>query len=233
MSFAYVCVWMNSAGSVSIASRAPQPPVDDCTARPSVGSNLPAVRWDRLFDDLEAQLDAADAADLAGEVQERTRIERGHVVLADRLDAWRGQALTVHLAGGCRLDGPLLDAAAEWLVLGGVAPTLVVLDAITGLSGLGSAAAGTGRDSVRRRYSLVAVLRAVARDRSPVRAGLVDGTVLTGTVDAVAADHLDLAEHAGDEPRRPAAVRGVRAVPLRALATVQPAAGTTMLGTSR
>ena len=185
------------------------------------------VRWDELFEDLEAQLDAASAAELVGEVSDRTRREQALVELADRLVAHTGQPLEVHLAGGTTYEGVLSTVAQQWFVLHG--PVLVALAAVTSVSGLGVAAATTGRAGVRRRSTLASALRAVARDRSPVRLVLVDGSVLTGTVDAVAADHLDLAEHPVDEARRRSAVRSVRTVAFSALASVRPAPGTSTL----
>jgi len=188
------------------------------------------VRWDELFADLEAQLDAQEAADLAGEVADRTRRERALVELADRLVAAQGRVLAAQLVGGTTVEGVVADVAQQWLVLHGPqGPALVPVAAVVGVLGLGSAAATTGRDAVRRRISLAAALRAVARDRSPVRVGLADGSVVTGTLDAVGADHADLAEHPVDEPRRPGAVRGVRTLPFAALAWVRPAPGSSTL----
>lgn len=191
------------------------------------------MRWDELFDDLEAQADAQLAADLAGEVADRTRRERALVELADRLVAARGQRLAVDTAGSGALEGTVADVAQQWLVLQGPAsqgPVLVPVAAVVSVRGLGSAAATTGRDGVCRRISLAAALRAVARDRSPVRVGLADGSLVTGTLDAVGADHVDLAEHPVGELRRPGAVRGVRTIPFAALSWVRPAPGSSTLG---
>jgi hypothetical protein len=187
------------------------------------------VRWERLFDDLEAQLEAAQAAELAAEVGERTRIERSRVTLADRLVAAQGTTVTVHLGSAGQARGTLVEAAQEWLLLASPL-ALVPLSAVTGVVGLGRAATTVGADGVRRRHSLAAVLRAVSRDRSPVRLDVVGCPPLTGTIDAVGADHLDLAEHAAGELRRPSAVSAVRVVPFAALARVAPAAGSSSLG---
>lgn len=186
------------------------------------------MRWDELFDDLEAQLDAASAAELAAEVTDRTRRERALIELADRLAARLGSPVSLHLAGGSTSSGVLVEVAQQWLVLAG--PVLVPVTALLGVTGLGPAAVTTGRAGVRRRLSLAGALRAVARDRSPVQLGLLDGSSPTGTLDGVGADHVDLAEHHADEPRRAGVVRGVRTVPFTALAFVRPAPGSSMLG---
>ena len=90
------------------------------------------------------------------------------------------------------------------------------------VAGLGRATAPAedpGR--VRARLDLRRALRGLARDRSVVQVVLDDGAVYVGTVDGVGADHVELAEHAADQPRRAAAVRGVRAIALPAVAVVR------------
>ncbi len=74
---------------------------------------------------------------------------------------------------------------------------------------------------MQRRLDLRWALRGLARSRAPLRLVLRDGTALTGTLDRVGADHVDLAEHPLDEARRSADVTAVRLVPLPPLALVQ------------
>jgi hypothetical protein len=187
------------------------------------------MRWERLFDDMEAQLDAASAAELAGEVAERTRYELSRVTLADRLLVWEGQPVALDLLGGAAVAGRLDRAAEQWVVVRqGSLPALVPLAAVVLARGLGAPVAAT-RSGVLRRLGLRAALRAVARDRSQVRIELVDGRAVTGTVDAVGADHLDLAQHPADEPRRAAVVRQVLTVPLSGLAVLRATGPSTLL----
>lgn len=180
------------------------------------------MRWDSLFADLEAQLDAADD-DVAAMHAERVRAEVAGVELRDRLRGAVGQDLALRLAGGEQVAGLLRTAGPDWLLVGEPSgEALVPLAAVVVVDGLTrSLAAPAGR--VEGRLGLASALRGVARDRSAVRLWLRDpgSAVLTGTVDRVGADHLDLARHAADEPRRPGAVRGTSAVPLGALACLR------------
>lgn len=181
------------------------------------------MRWRELFDDLEGQYDAARAAELAGEVAERTRREVALLLLVDRLRAAEGARLAVTVPGAGVLRGRLLDAGVDWLLLdeGGGREVLVPLRAVLGVTGAGSRSAAPDDGPVAKRLDLRWALRGLARSRAGVALGLVDGSVVAGTLDRVGADHLDLAEHGLGEARRAGAVRQVRLVPLTALALVR------------
>jgi hypothetical protein len=182
------------------------------------------VRWQRLFDDLEAQFAAAAAAELAAEVAERSRLETGRVRLSDRLAAAHGAPLAVTLPGVGVVRGTLLDAGVDWLLLDEQAgrEALVPLHAVLGITGVGARTVAPGSEGeVGKRLDLRWALRGLARGRVGVSVGLRDGSTVSGTLDRVGADHVDLAEHGDGEARRAAAVRAVRLVPLAALVLVR------------
>jgi hypothetical protein len=64
------------------------------------------------------------------------------------------------------------------------------------------------------------VLRAVSRDRAEVTVGLVDGSQVTGTVDRVGADHVDVTISAGDSWRRPSGTVVVRTASIALLRAI-------------
>lgn len=179
------------------------------------------MRWDRLFRDLEAQLDAADAAELEAEVADRTRRESGLVALVDRLRGAAGSRVSVRVAG-TSLEGVLLEVGSQWLLLAedGGRETVLPLAAVLSVAGLG-APTSVPRGRVFARLGLAAALRVIARDRAGVSVGLVDGSVLTGTLDRVGADFVEVSLHGAGEPRRHDGVSGVRTVPFAALASVR------------
>ena len=182
------------------------------------------MRWRALFDDLEAQLEAASAAELAGEVAERSRLELGRLRTAERLAAAVGAAVAVSVLGGGTVRGTVVDAGGDWLLLDEQSgrEALVPTTAVLGVAGLPRATAPPDGDSrVGKALDLRWALRGLARSRAGVVLVLVDGGSATGTLDRVGADHVDLAEHPAGEARRAAAVRSVRLVPLAALAVVR------------
>lgn len=150
------------------------------------------MRWEALFADMEAQLEAARTADLAVEVAELTRAERATVSLSDRLRAARGEPLTVRTRGGEQVSGILRDAAAQWILLDAQGrSSLVPVGAVTAVRGLTRHSVGAA-GVVERRLTLGHALRALARDRAVVQV-VTDGGELAGRVERVGADHLDLA----------------------------------------
>jgi len=176
------------------------------------------MRWDALFADLEAQLDAEQTLQLGAEVAERTRVEWAGLTVIDRLRAQVGQPLTWSTTAGERVEGRLMEVGSDWVLLGvGRVEVLVPMAAVASVSGLGPAAEQPGPAPLARRLPLSVVLRGLARDRSVVTAQLVGGERLIGTVDRVGADHLDLSLHPRDEPRRPSGLLDRRTVPMRAL----------------
>ena len=184
---------------------------------------MPRVRWASLFADLEAQLEAAEAADLPLEVRDRTRREAARIRTVDRLRAARAAAATALLPGAGPVTWLLRDAVEDWLLVEqpGAREVLVPLAAVLSLTGLGRRTSGEDEGELARRLDLRWALRGLARGRGAQQLVLVDGSVLSGTLDRVGADHVDLAEHVAGEARRAGSVQGVRLVPLAALALVR------------
>jgi len=178
------------------------------------------VRWERLFADLEAQLDEAEGADFASEVADRSRREVALITLADRLRSSDGEVVLGISAAGTT-GGRVVGCGPDWVLLvdGGV-ETLVSLAAVVWVRGLSGAAEPTG-SVVAARLGLGYALRGIARDRAETTVVLTSGDRITGTIDRVGADFIDLAEHPLGELRRAVAVQSVRTIPFTSLGALR------------
>jgi hypothetical protein len=180
------------------------------------------VRWDELFADLEAQVEAVQVAERDAQVAELTRLETSRLRLANRLGAAVGSQVRVRCLGGAMLAGRLSASGPGWLLMdeGAGREALLAAAAVTSVAGLGRLSGAPG-SAVEAALGLGSVLRAVARDRSVLRVALTDSTVLDGTLDRVASDYVELAVHAAGEPRRREEVREVLVLPISALAVLR------------
>lgn len=179
------------------------------------------MRWDDLFSDLAAQWEAQARRELDGEVADRTRRERALVGLRERLCAAVGHEVALTLTATGVVAGRLLDVGDGWLLMDGGAggQAVVPFAAIAGVTGLPDRVDEAGRS---RRFGLGHALRAVSRDRATVLVTVLDGTVLSGTIDVVGRDVLELSEHPADLPRRAVNVTGRRLVPFSAVLLLRP-----------
>jgi len=199
------------------------------------------MRWDNLFDDLEGQLEqelSAEEVDLRAE-EERLRL--GRLSLRDRIQSIAeshgrrdeygirvllnsGEAVTVRpttfgrdwfaadlVEGSGPPSGCIVPIAAIGSLVLPRAQVAQSLDAVPGET--------SGR-SLAARLSLPFVLRDLCRRRSPLELWTHAGAVC-GTIDRVGRDHLDLAVHERDEPRRESAVVHYRVVPFAQLELVR------------
>jgi hypothetical protein len=182
------------------------------------------VRWESLFADLDAQMEELEAAELSSEVADRTRREVARFRLVDRLRPTFGHPVTVFTLGGAKVAGRVAGVGSDWLLVAEDRrfETLVPLDAITGITGLGGLTASPGSEGkVSAKLTLGYALRGIARDRAPVSIALRDSTGVTGTIDRVGADFLELAEHGAAEIRRTRDIVGIRTMPFAGIAFVR------------
>lgn len=193
------------------------------TTRPRCERGGVTDRWAALFADLEGQVDAEAAAELDAEVRDRARAETARLRLVDRFAPAVGHELSVRTLGAGTARGRLCSVGSDWLLLEDArgAECVVPLAAVVSVGGLGAGSREPGTEgAVPARLRLAHALRGIARSRAPVVITTVDGGVVHGTVDRVGADFVEVAEHPPGEPRRVAAVHGVRTVATAAIATV-------------
>jgi sRNA-binding regulator protein Hfq len=189
------------------------------------GTYADGMRWDALFEDMEAQFAAENRLQQESEIAERVRIDAAGVGMADRLRASINLRVTVHLVSGSTLSGLLSHAGSQLLVLNEQQhQVLVPYAAIGRCSGLARHAV-TEPSIVRQSPGLGSALRALARDRSHLALTLAGGsqgeTTLHGVIDRVGSDYVDLAVTAPGEARRAANVIEMAAVPFTALCAIR------------
>lgn len=172
------------------------------------------ARFDALLPGIAAEMAARDAAGDDVLAADLALAEVAQVGLLDRIRAVESVVIEVigHAAVGGRVLGVGRDVVllraddAEWAI------PLWGMGAVVGLS-----ASAVVPASARDRLGFSAILREWADAQAPVRLARVGAAPLTGTIDRVGRDHLDLAEHDPGEPRRPGSVRRIAAVPLGAI----------------
>jgi hypothetical protein len=179
------------------------------------------VRWEDLFADLERHWEGLAGSERQAEVAERTRAELAAVPLLDRLRAAQGDAVRVAVTSEHRLAGRLARVGADFLLL--EAPPheyLVPTQAVVTVEGVGaSALSAEAAGAVASRLGLGSALRRVAGDRAVVSVVSVTGVAVSGRVQRVGADFLELAVTSGPEPEARAQQRLL--VPFTALALVR------------
>ncbi|MDD7962193.1 hypothetical protein [Microbacterium thalli] len=189
------------------------------------------MRWERLFEDLEHQLDSEWEAERAALDSEAERLRMSRLTLRDRLTVLADQSdeVAIDLVGPtATLRGRLTGAGADWCSVELGADAHVALIPLEAIAALGAARPALARSvrpggppRISDRMTLGFVLRDAARRRGGVRVHTITGGVHIGTIDRAGADHLDLALHEVDVPRRDAAVAGIRLIPFHAVSWVQ------------
>jgi hypothetical protein len=189
------------------------------------------VRWEELFDDLESRFEELADAELLAELADRARVAAGAIPLVARMAGAVGARIRLVLTSGGVFEGELRRSGPDWALIA-AAPgreMLVNLAAVSYAEGL-LVRTGAEPSGIARRLDLRHMLRGVVRDRAPVsllvpgapstESGAI-GTELTGTLDRVGADFVELARHAPWEPRRAGAVLRIATIPIRSVVAVR------------
>jgi len=187
------------------------------------------MRWDHLFDDLSAQLEHELQTEQADLEQEEERLRLGRLPLRERLLALRttSEGVRLRLVTGETLVVRLVTVGRDWLAGAVQSPSsgvsaadqaaipFTAIDAVllTPEQAVRSVEPIAERSELGARLGLAFLLRDLCRRRATISLR-TRGSVVAGTIDRVGRDHVDIAEHDPDEPRRARAVTQVRVVPL-------------------
>lgn len=199
------------------------------------GDSVGPMRWDRLFDDLEGLIDAEQREQERMLEREAEALRLGRLTLRERLVALAGTAsptaLRIVLRDGREVQlepdgfgrdwigGRLVDASRA----GSVILPIAAIETVAPSPEQATASLAehpSPRVRLADRIGLAFVLRDLARRRLAVELATERGP-LHGTIDLVAADHLELALHEPGTPRRAGELRGLRLVPFERVLLVR------------
>lgn len=185
------------------------------------------MRWDHLFDDLAGQLEHELQSEESDLHQEEERLRLGRLSLRDRLVALRAASDGTASSIRCRLRSGVVErvrivtVGRDWLAgdLEGspgrqqAMVPFAAIDAVllTSTQAMLSLEPVAERSEVAARLGVGFLLRDLCRRRAAVNIRTLTADV-SGTIDRVGRDHLDLAVHDRDVPRRSTEVDHVRLI---------------------
>jgi len=150
------------------------------------------MRWEALFDDLEAQWSAQQAHQLEADVAQAVEWERAQILLVDRLRASVGMQLQLRLRGGSERSLLVHRVGADWVSgHAGAQSLLIPVGAIVSVEALPSRVQSETTPA-RRLLGIGTPLRALARSREAVTVEDPGGELGHGVITRVGADHLDV-----------------------------------------
>ncbi len=185
------------------------------------------MRWDHLFDDLAGQLEHELQSEESDLRLEEERMRLGRLPLRERLAVLKASAdpalsrVRLRVRNGETHDVRLVTVGRDWLAGdieggAGASQAIVPLTAVDSLV-LTQQQADVSLDplvttsELAARLGVAFLLRDLCRRRAAVTVVTAAG-LASGTIDRVGRDHLDLAVHDLDAPRRSSAVAHVRVV---------------------
>lgn len=187
------------------------------------------MRWDELFADLEGQLEAGLGAEERDREAEEERLRLGRLALRDRIAAIGASDVphvAVELVTGETVVVRPRTIGRDWVTgdlpgdAQGVLPLAGVAALLPSPAQIAASLRPVQQGSLTDRLGLPFVLRDLARRRRRLEVVTRRG-VLTGTLDRVGRDTVDLALHPADEWRRSGAVAAVRVLALAEVVLVR------------
>lgn len=146
-----------------------------------------------MLDDLEAQAQAAYAAEREAELRDRRASEYRQVTLSARLMASVGQDVSLEVLGVGRLRGELERVAASWLRVQASGHAWTVRQrAVASVSGASARAVPEVAWPVAATLSLASPLRRLADAADECLLHLLDGSRHQGVLGRVGADFVEL-----------------------------------------
>ena len=167
--------------------------------------------WDAMIADLESSFDAERRADLVAQSVELAEAEHASIELVDRLRGSVGRLIHLRTRGGVPVDGVACRVEPSYVLVdeGDGLQAVVPVSAVATVVSLAGPAPRDGR----RRPTLTALMREIARRGARVRLMLSSGEVV-GRLVRVGADHVDVAvdPEGGIRSRRAPGVGGAGVV---------------------
>ena len=185
------------------------------------------MRWDHLFDDLAGQLEHELQSEESDLQLEEERLRLGRLSLRERLAVLKASPdpalsrVRVRVRTGETHDLRLVTVGRDWLAGDiesgpGSSQAIIPLTAVDSIV-LTQHQAEVSLDplvttsELAARLGVAFLLRDLCRRRAAVSVVTATGSA-AGTIDRVGRDHLDLAVHDLESPRRSSAVEHVRVV---------------------